>query len=391
MLNKATIALTLPVLACTWGCTMGQKGVKAEEIKYKKHTLTREFVAEGVAVGDVNKDGKIDILAGSFWYEAPDWKQHELAPPLTFAVNTYGNAFLHFTMDVNQDGWIDYIRIDHPGEAAYWYENPQGKPGHWPMHLLHSSVGNESPLFEDVDGDGRPDIICNDSKTKEFIWLKAPSDKNQTQWEKYVISDNDTLATHKYTHGLGYADINGDGRKDVIITQGWWEAPADRKQKNWKFHPASFGEPCAQMYAHDFNGDGLVDLIASSAHSFGVWWYEQGKDASGNPTWTTHLIDKSLGQTHNLALTDVNGDGHPDLVTGKRFFAHNGNDPGEHDPPLLIWYEFIPGKTPTWKKHVLDDNSGAGLHLVVQDMNKDGKEDLVIGNKRGIFYFEREK
>jgi len=370
------------------GCAQAQKG---GDVKFRKHTLTREFIAEGVATGDVNRDGKPDILAGSYWFEAPDWKMHELAPPLSFAVNTYGNAFLHFTMDVNQDGWVDYIRIDHPGKAAYWYENPQGKPGHWPMHLLHTSVGNESPLFEDVDGDGRRDIICNDSEAKEFIWLKAPSEKGKTQWDKFVISDNDTLATHKYTHGLGFADMNGDGRKDVIITRGWWEAPGDRKQRNWKFHPADFGEPSAQMYVHDFNGDGLMDVISSSAHQFGVWWFEQQKGKGGQPEWKTHLIDQSLAQTHSLAFTDLNGDGHPDLVTGKRFFAHNGNDPGEHDPPLLIWYEFAPGKNPSWKRHVLDDNSGSGLHLVVTDMNGDGKDDLVIGNKRGIFYFERER
>ncbi len=376
-------------LTCMTAAVPDGYAQKRDNIRFKKHVLTTEFISEGAGVADVNKDGKPDIIAGAFWFEAPSWKQHELAPPVSFAVNTYGNSFLNFTMDVNQDGWVDYIRVDHPGEAVKWYENPKNQPGHWKEHLLHTSLGHESPLLVDVDGDKRLDLVGNDSKAKQMIWLKSPAKKGATEWEKYIISTNDTLSTHRYTHGLGFADLNNDGRKDIIIRQGWWEAPKNRRQTDWKFHPAPFGEECAQMYVHDFNQDGLLDIVSTSAHRFGVWWYQQGKDAAGNAAWTRHEIDQSIGQTHGLAFTDLNGDGHPDLVTGKRYFAHNGKDPGELDPPVLAWYEFIPGKNPSWKKHEIDNNSGAGLHVEVLDMNQDGLPDIVIGNKRGVFYFEQ--
>ena len=364
---------------------------KKKEISFKKHTLTRMFFSEGVAVGDVNKDGKKDVMAGAFWFEAPNWTRHEIAKGDTFTVNGgYSNSFLNFSMDVNQDGWIDFIRVDTPGESVVWYENPKNKPGHWKANTIHKSIGNESPYFGDIDGDGRPDIVGNDPETKQVIWLKSPSKKGDTEWKKYVISEG-PIGIHKYTHGLGMVDMNGDGRLDALIREGWWEAPADRTQPNWVFHKANLGEECSQMYLLDVNQDGLKDVISMSAHKYGMWWHEQGKDAQGNTTWEKHEIGKMFSQTHGLSLVDMNADGYPDLVTGKRYFAHNGKDPGAFEPAVLYWFEFQPGPTPTWTPHQVDDDSGVGLHLVVDDMNKDKLPDIIVANKKGVHVFLQEK
>lgn len=374
-------------------CNTQNKTRKSAGIKFKKIVLTNDFISEGVAVGDVNHDGKTDVIAGAFWFEAPDWVKHEIAEPEKYVVGQgYSNSFLNFSMDVNQDGWIDQVRIDWPGKAAVWHENPQNKPGHWPMHTIYPSVGNESPLFVDVDGDGRMDIVCNDSEKKQIIWLKSPSEKESTEWKATVIDDRRAIpGTHQYTHGLGYADINGDDRKDVLIHQGWWEGPADPAQSRWKFNPADLGEDCAQIYVMDLNKDGLADFISSSAHKYGIWWHEQKKDADGEISFIHHLIDSSFSQSHSLALADVNGDGHPDLITGKRYYAHNGGDPGAHEPAVLYWFEYKPGKSPSWKKHLIDDDSGSGLNLVVEDINGDGLADVVVSNKKGTHVFLQER
>ncbi len=377
---------------CLYACAIhAQQTGKKDNVQFKKIIITNDFVSEGVAVGDVNKDGKMDIMAGAFWFEAPNWVRHEIDNPKTFDPDTtFSNSFLNFSMDVNQDGWIDFIRVGFPGKELVWYENPKNKPGHWKMHTICSNIGNESPAFVDVDGDGRPDILCNDPVAKEVVWFKSPSVKGDTVWKRFVISKGD-LATGIYTHGLGLGDINGDGRKDVIITKGWWEAPKNVTQTNWVFHPADLGDDCSQMYAMDVDGDGDMDVISASAHNYGIWWHEQIKDANGNIMFKQHEISKLFSESHGLALADINGDGYPDLITGKRYFAHNGKDPGAYEPSVLYWFQFVPGKMPTWVPHQIDNNSGVGLQVVVKDMNNDGLPDIVIGNKKGVFLFERVK
>ncbi|PWJ60317.1 VCBS repeat protein [Dyadobacter jejuensis] len=356
------------------------------EVSFNKEVLTSRFISEGAAVGDVNRDGQLDVLSGAYWFEGPHWTPHQLAKPDTFkVVGGYSDSFLNFAQDVNGDGWVDLIRIDWPGKAAYWHENPKNTKGHWPTHLIHTSVGNESPIFVDMDEDGRLDLLCNDPTAKEVIWLKAPSVPGVNEWTKYVISSSPDRATHMYTHGLGYGDVDGDGRKDVLVKSGWWKGPENIEQEAWEFVPANLGEDCSQMYVLDLNDDGLNDVISASAHRYGIWWHEQGRDNGGAATWTSHLIDSSFSQTHGMALADMNGDGRLDLVTGKRYFAHSGKDPGGLEPALMCWYEKAAGTS--WVRHVIDQDSGVGLHVTIADLNKDGRLDLVTGNKKGVRVF----
>ncbi len=355
----------------------------AQTPRFIKHVLTTDFISEGVAIADVNKDGKPDILAGAFWFEAPGWTRHEIATPVHYDPKTqFSNSFLDFSLDVNQDGWIDMIRISLPGEEAVWYENPGTRSGHWPMHPILKNCGNESPAFVDMDGDGRPDILCNDPVAKEMIWMRSPSVKGDTLWVRHIIAQGDVPGVNRYTHGLGLTDMNGDGRSDVVITKGWWEAPADPAKENWTFQPAELGEDCSQIYALDVKGNGHKDLISASAHRYGIWWHEQTDTG-----WIHHVIFDKFSESHALAMADINGDGHPDLVSGKRYFAHNGGDPGAYEPSVLYWLEFHPGAVPLWIPHLIDSASGVGLQVLVQDIDGNGAPDIIVANKNGVFLF----
>ncbi|GAB4002373.1 FG-GAP-like repeat-containing protein [Spirosoma daeguense] len=359
--------------------------------EFKKTKLTGDFISEGVAVADLNKDGKMDIIAGYYWFEAPNWTRHEMAPSRTFDPRKeYSNSFLNLGMDVNQDGWDDVVIVDFPGKPGFWFENPKGKSGEWQKHILADSVGiaNESPGFIDIDGDGRLDILCGDKDKKQIVWLKAPSKPGETEWQRFALSGENASGTEIFSHGIGYGDIDKDGLNDVVVRDGWYKGTDDKKAGNWVFQPANIGEPCSHMQILDVNGDGKNDVVSASAHALGIWWHEQIVDEQGKINFKTHLMSNTTAQTHSSIMADLNGDGRKDYITGKRFLAHHGRDPGDADPGILLWFEFTPGKAPYYKEHVIDNDSGSGLNVVAQDMNKDGKIDIVVANKNGVFLFE---
>lgn len=359
--------------------------------RFKKHIVCSRFVSEGATTGDVNRDGKTDILAGNYWFEAPGWRPHLLHTDTLNPVPEYSTTFLNYSLDVNNDGWIDLIRFDQPGGVCVWYQNPKGAAALWKHYTILPGAGIENPAFVDVDNDGRADIICNDTLLKQVVWLKAPVATNDTAWSRHIISDDKALGTDRYTHGLGWGDVNNDGRNDIVIKSGWWESPRDVKQENWPFHAADLGDDCANMYVLDVDEDGDNDVVSSSAHGYGVWWYEQTKAAGESSAWTKHTISKAFSQSHGLLLKDVNADGRPDLITGKRYRAHNNGDAGAFDPAVLYWFEYKPGKDPQWTPHLIDEASGIGLSFVAADITNDGMTDIVISNKKGVFFFEQAK
>lgn len=382
----AIVAILGLFIGCAQKTSPITDSVTDSPIQFKKQQVTAQFLAEGVAIGDVDQDGDQDILTGFHWFEAPNWERHNIQAPVDFDYATaYSSTFLNYAMDVNEDGRIDLIRIDTPGEGVYWYENPGSDAGYWVEHFIDSSACNESPMHVDIDQDGRRDLVFAHEQEGVLYCFRSPKKGLRENWEPLALSAPDALGTNRYAHGLGYGDVNGDGRLDILIRQGWWEAPLDPLDVPWSFHEADLGEPCSQMFALDLDQDGDSDVLSASAHKFGVWWHEQ----TDNNIFQTHLISKAFSQTHATALADLDGDGLPDLVTGKRFYAHNGKDPGGKDAAVLYWFKMERDEsgTPQWIPHQIDDNSGVGLQVLVEDMNGDGKLDIVSSNKKGVHCF----
>jgi len=394
MKQKRLFQLAL-ILILAIRCTTAIGQIQGKDVRFKKYHLWDEFYTEGSTVADVNKDGKPDILAGARWFEAPDWKVHDIWKHKKFDYTKgYSDSFLNFALDVNEDGWVDLICFDFPGREVYWYENPSGKEMLWKRNLIDSVASNESPMVVDVDSDGKKDLVFGNEKLGQMAWFAAKVNAGKVHWVRTAISEKNAKGVGLFSHGLGWGDINGDGVNDVMIRGGWWQAPTDIKSSPWTFHEADLGESCAQMLTYDFDNDGDADVVSSSAHDYGVWWYEQIKPRTPDPglksTFITHTIDSSFSESHSLVLEDINLDGLPDLITGKRFFAHQGRGPGGLEPAVLYWFELLKDgrQKPVWIKHLIDDTSGVGIQFVVEDLNKDGLPDIVIANKNGVFYFE---
>lgn len=383
-----------------------------EDAGWTRIKLDERFRSEGVAAADVNRDGRLDVIAGDVWYEAPEgdahrdgvnWTTHEVRKPGDFVAGKgYSSSFCNFAWDVNRDGWTDLILIGFPGEPFHWYENPKGEAGHWKAHLIWHSACNESPEFEDVDGDGTPEIVVGSQPESQMGYLAIPpADRATKKWDFRAISEKGEPlrnGSHRYYHGLGVADFNGDGRSDVLIPHGYWRAPEDRAETPWTFTPFTLSKSgegdsakAANMYAEDLDMDGDRDVVMSSAHAYGVWWFEnqseKGKNPDG-PKFKYHEIDTTYSQTHAMEYVDINGDGQRDIVTGKRFFAHNGNDPGGKDKVVMYWYEVKRkrGAPPEFIPHeiVAGRDTGVGTQFQVIDVNGDKRPDVVLSNKKGV-------
>lgn len=382
---------------------------------FQKFTLTEEFVAEGAHFADFDHDGDNDICAGPYIWKGPDFKERvEFTQPAAAPYNPgkgYSDYFLSYTHDFNGDGWQDILVYSWPGKETWVFENPQNKPGHWTRHTIFDVTDNESPALGDMNGDGKPELIAHTSAGTqpskdgrlgyaEIDWSQ-PFGKARFRPITPITAENDKKY-FRYTHGYGFGDVNGDGRPDLLTKEGWFEQPADTQQdKDWVFHAAAFAPEGARggsfLLVYDVNGDGRNDVITGyDAHGFGFGWYEQNADGS----FTAHKLmgatveDSPTGvkfsQLHAMQLADMNGDGVLDVVTGKRRWAHGPlKDDEPNAAPVLYWFEiqrdgkggakFIP--------HLVDDNSGVGTQVTPGDVNKDGKPDIVVGNKKGVFVF----
>ena len=357
---------------------------KSPQISFKRTQLDPTFRSEGVSVGDFNSDGKLDISAGAVDYAAPDWKLVPVVDdPPEYDPHNYSNSFCNFADDVNGDGRTDLLVVDFPGKETWWFEQPDGPGQPWKRHTATPVTNNESPSYLDVDGDGTRELLLGYDPGQHIGYAQRAADG---VWPLVAVSAEKAPGTNRFSHGIGAGDINGDGRNDVMVIEGWWEAPQDKSQSSWVFHPTPFGQACAQMYAYDVDGDGDNDVLSSSAHQVGIWWHEQTPEG-----WKTHEISNDITQTHSLNLADINGDGLLDLVTGKRWWAHGPKgDVRPDDPAVVMWFELRreDGK-PTWTPHEIDHDSGVGTQFEVADVNGDGLLDVVTSNKKGTHYFEQ--
>ena len=376
MKNLVSALIIVCFLSPAYAAELGGPTVK--DVQWKKHEINPGSKFEAAGMGDINGDGKIDVMCGGFWYEAPDWKQHRVCD--IEEQSEYYNDFANLMQDVDGDGDLDVVSVTYFSQEVLWRENPGKSGGDWKVHSIDKPGNSETGYFFDMNGDGVMDVIPNVGQ--EYVWYEKIKDK--PEWKKH------SLGKEGAGHGGGAGDVNGDGLIDFMGPNGWYETSktADGYEYTWRAE-FKLDRPSVPMLAQDVNGDGLNDIVYGAGHGYGLYWLEQQKQ-DGKRVWKQHLIDKSWSQPHALFFVDLDGDGKLELVTGKRFRAHNGHDPGGNDPRCIYYYNYDK-QNDAWQRHVIEENGSAGFGLMpeIGDIDGDGDPDILCPGKSGLYLFEQ--
>ena len=373
---------------------------------FKMQRLDEFYYSWGVTAADINRDGVMDLVAGPYYYLGPDYtKRREIYAASTYSPSTQysGQSWINFAYDFTGDGWPDVVSSG-AGRPTTLYVNPRGESRRWDKFVVTPQSNTEISLFRDIDGDGKPDLVLGIGGVVSYA---SPDPANPTgTWIIHQVSGPGGAGAH----GLGVGDISGDGRPDIVTATGWYEQPAKGAAPGpWTFHPENFGganggRGGAEMAVYDVNGDGLNDIVTVlDAHGFGLAWFEQKRDADGKISFVQHMImddfwAKNAGgvtitELHGSTFGDVDGDGIPDFIAGKRYWSHEDSytDPDPYGPPVLYWFRTVRNKNAPggaeFVPEMIHNRSGAGSQVLALDINGDGALDIAVSTNRGTFIF----
>lgn len=336
---------------------------------WEKHAVASgEFTTDG-QLADVDGDGDLDIVIGALpdgkgelvWFEnrsangRGSWPRHEIGA---------GGAHDVAVGDINGDGKPDVVTSDKK-KVVLWM---QVTPHRFERRVILERPG-EGIALADMDGDGDRDVVFGGS------WLENPGHGNVAgPWRLHPVAPE----WHRDTRVV-VADMNADGRPDVVlsVSEGegslsWFESPADPRSGVWVEHPIETGtlEGAHSLQVADLDGDGRLDVVTAEMHTSGkkrvLAYFNKGN------TFSRAILSRK--GSHNMRIADVDGDGDYDIV-GKNY-AGAGR--------VVELWENLSRQAKAWTYISIDaerpDSQEGKMRLVFADADRGGRTDVIAGS-----------
>jgi hypothetical protein len=364
-----TILLALPAAIFVSNCSKPvpkKSRGSAIEFQYKILDLEGPTDPWGKSAGDLNGDGKPDLIAGGHGggglvcYQAPDWKKVTIDTGKGFSTD-------HEVVDIDNDGDMDVITVK--ANDIRWYENPE-----WKVHIIQELVLHDVEVA-DLDKDGKIDAVARDQSAfgdpETGEWIHLYKQEGPDSWKHRKIRC-------ERGEGLLVYDLDMDGDQDIIVNESWFENSGNILEGEWKRHvyAPAYKDRSGFIAAGDINGDGRPDLACSPSELargyYHISWFEAPRNVKSG-TWKEHIVERNVETIHHYCgVADMDSDGDIDIVSAE---MHQGQDPDE------VKLFLNQGRGTAWKKLVIGTEGSHSMRIV--DTDGDGDLDLFGSNWGG--------
>ncbi len=346
------------------------------------------------AVGDVNGDGRLDIVVSGrtgrmVWLENrgvdQTWVEHLIDP------NVDGIECGGSVVDLTGSGYPDVIVGSGGGhDEIWWWENPGPEGGVWVKRTIlktgacqfHDTLigdalndGGRCLVFTNQRGPGGTTVYC----------LPLPADPRVTPWPNVMIvgqglseelvGPEGNVLKMQPEEGIAIGDVDGDGQNELVCGTHWFK----RVGAGWKAFRFARGYVTTKIAIADVDGDGRNEILLAEGDPYIYGKTQGGKAAWFKPRddvtalWEEHVLVEGLLDAHTLAAADLRGTGAADVIVGEIGVASETRGYKIRPPRLLLFANDGRGG---FTREVLDE--GTGIHDgVLADMRGVGRLDLV--------------
>ena len=338
--------------------------------------------ALSVDVADMDGDGDLDIVSGSYeddtiaWYENngaanPSWTAADIA-------TSADGAHSVVAADMDGDGDLDIVSGSFYDDTIAWYENDGAANPSWTAaNIATSADGVEAVYVADMDGDGDLDIVSASSYDDTIAWYENDGAADPS-WTAADIATSADGAESVYV-----ADMDGDGDLDIVSasyidhTIAWYENDGAADPSWTAADIATSADTARGVYVADMDGDGDLDIVSASAGDDTIAWYEN--DGAADPSWTAADIATSADSAQSVYVADMDGDGDLDIVSAS------------WDDDTIAWYENDGAADPSWTAADIATTADGANLVYVADMDGDGDLDIVSAsyNDDTIAWYEQ--